>query len=76
MPYSITIPNPPDKNVWDELKSNQKQCYPVMNKEFFLQKMSVEIEDTWNFFIPLFPGYREKISNKEIPDYKSSKNPG
>ena len=36
MPYSITIPNPPDKNVWDELKSNQKQCYPVMNKEFFL----------------------------------------
>ena len=38
--------------------------------------MSVEIEDTWNFFIPLFPGYRKKVSNKEIPDYKSSKNPG
>ena len=61
MLYSITTPNPPDKNDWDELKSSQKQCYPMMNKEVFFFSFENKHKNRrhMEFFIPLFPGYRK-----------------
>ena len=63
MLYSITTPNPPDKNDWDELKSSQKQCYPMMNKEvFFFLKMSIKIGDIWNFLFLCFQDIGKHIN--------------